>query len=318
MEEEGQAETSSLMEMNLTPDGTREPNKPIKISRRLRIDNNDGEHSLNMILVVEDFRIAFYLVFLLIILVGVVLTKAFVDFDHGNILVSVYGLSNTCAYLDWAPSTYVQPILWCFGVIFGVVYAVTAIFRVRIAFLEKKLNKLEENLLILVFVYLILSFAVFSISFAVQPDRDAPVTMIVHSIPYVNLKISFSILQVAVVYFGVKVTWVDLEFPRWFRVVSIVHIPLLILTTIAAAVWMFNALGDMGEKGLVGQGLWWSVRNETSIVFGQVVVNILGMILGLILPLCQAIFISRLGTNTHAVVFAVSDNRVAAFEAKEL
>ena len=53
----------------------RESSNDPKISRRFRIDNNNGEHSLNMVLVVEDFRIAFYLGFLFIIVVGVILTK---------------------------------------------------------------------------------------------------------------------------------------------------------------------------------------------------------------------------------------------------
>ena len=89
--------------------------------------------------------------------------------------------------------------------------------------------------------------------YAVRPDRDEPVTMIIHTAPYINLKIAFCVLQMAVVYFGLKVAWVGLKFSRWFRVGSIVHIPLLILVTIAAFVWILNALGDMGEKG--GSGL---------------------------------------------------------------
>ena len=315
MAEDGPTETTALVERNTNApaESTRVSNEPT-ISRRLTIDNNNGEHSLNMVLVVEDFRIAFYLVFIFIMIVGVILTKAFVNFDHGNILVSVYGISNTCAYFDWAPSTYVLPILWCFAVICGVVYCVTAIFRVRVACLEKKLTKSEEVLLILAYVYVALSFVYFSAIFAVRPERENPVTMVVHSIPYLNFKISFCVLQVAVVYFGLKVAWVDLKFPRWFRLASIIHVPILIVVTLAAAIWILNALGDMGEKNLDGKGLMWSVRGEASKMFGQVVVNILGMILGIILPLLQAIYICRHGTNTHAIVFAVSDNRVTAYE----
>ena len=48
---------------------------------------------------------------------------AFTDVDHNNILVSVYGISNTCAYFDWAPSVYVLPVLWCFDLVIGIVYA---------------------------------------------------------------------------------------------------------------------------------------------------------------------------------------------------
>ena len=50
-------------------------------------------------------------------------------------------------------------------------------------------------------------------------------------------------------------------------------------------------------------------------MFGQVVVNVLGMILGIIIPFFQAVYICRHGTNTHAVVFTISDNRGSAYEA---
>ena len=68
----------------------------------------------------------------------------------------------------------------------------------------------------------------------------------------------------------------------------------------------------MGEKDLLGKGLWWSVRNEHSKKAGQILVNVLGMILGIVLPVFQAFYICRSGVNTHAVVVAVSDNRPSA------
>ena len=58
----------------------------------------------------------------------------------------------------------------------------------------------------------------------------------------------------AVVYFGLKVAWIGLKFPRWFIVGSIVHIILLIVSTLGANVWALNAFLDMGEKELVGKG----------------------------------------------------------------
>ena len=313
-EEEGPTETNFLMERNKTSEGTEEINNPT-IGRRLRIDNNDGEHSLNMILVVEDFRLAFYLGFIILTVVGVILTKAFTDEDHTRILMDVYGISNTCAYFDFAPSTYVLPVLWSLVLIVGVVYVVLGIFRVRVACLEKKLRKCEELLLIIAYVYVGLSFVYFSVPFAVQPDRAAPITMVMHTIPYINFKVCQCVLQMIVVYFGVKVAWVGLKFPRWFHVGGIVHIILLVVSTVGAVGWALNALLDMGEKNLVGKGLWWSVRNETSKIIGDIIVNWCGVGLGSVLPLLQAIYICRHGTNTHAVVFAVSDNRVSAYEA---
>ena len=314
MEEDSASETTSLVERRKTPDSTtRESNNPA-ISRRLRIDNNNGEHSLNMVLVVEDFRLIFYLGHTLLIVVGVILTEAFTDEDHHGILKDVYGITNTCAFYDFAPSTYVLPFLWGFLLIVAVIYVVLAIFRVRVSCLEKKLTKREEVSLILAYVYVGLSFVWFGVCFAVQPDRAAPITMIMHTIPYANFRLCECVLQTAVVYFGVRVAWVGLKFPRWFIVGSIVHIVLLVVTTACVAVFALNAMLDMGEKNLVGKGIWWSVRNENSKLFGEIVVNWSSYGLSNVLPLLQVIYICRHGTNTRAAVFAVSDNRRSAYE----
>ena len=65
----------------------------------------------------------------------------------------------------------------------------------------------------------------------------------------------------------------------------------------------------MGEKNLVGKGLMWSVKTKASILSGEIIVNGLGTVLGLVVPLIQAIFISRHGVNSHSLVIAIGDNR---------
>ena len=106
--------------------------------------------------------------------------------------------------------------------------------------------------------------------------------------------------------------WVGLKFPRWFNIGSVVHIILLIVSTVAANLIMLNALLDLGEKDLEGKGYWWSVRSEASKQLSNIMGNVCGVGLGTVLPLLQAIYICRHGTDTHAVVFDISDNRVSA------
>ena len=151
--------------------------------------------------------------------------------------------------------------------------------------------------------------------FAVQPNPAKPITMVIHTVPYVNLKIMFCVFQCAVVYFGIKVSWVGLKLPRWFHVASLIHIPVLILVKVFGAFWIINALGDMGEKNLEGKGLWWSVRADWNKVTGTVIGNIGGLLTGIALPFIQALFICRKGVNSHALIVAVSDNRVSAYNA---
>jgi len=284
-----------------------------KMSRRMRIQNDNGEHSLHMVVVIEDIRAALYISFIAIIVLGVVLTKAFTTDDYEAVLVQVYGVTSMCSYFDYAPSTYVLPAIWCFAIIIACVYCAVAMLRIKIAYLEKKLTRTAYILLILAYLYVALSFIYFTTIFAVQPNPAKPVTMVVHTVPYANLKVMFCVFQCAVVYFGIKVSWVGLKLPRWFRVVSVVHIPLLIIVKIFGVFWIINAIGDMGEKNLEGKGLWWSVREDWNKVTGTVIGNAGGLLTGIALPFIQAVFICSKGVSSHALVLAVSDNRVSAY-----
>ena len=57
--------------------------------RRMRINNNNGEHSLNMVLVVEDFRLAYYLGCIIITVIGIILTKIFTPGDYTKVIKQV-------------------------------------------------------------------------------------------------------------------------------------------------------------------------------------------------------------------------------------
>ena len=294
----------------ITQDGQQDD---VGVTRRMQIENNNGEHTLHLVLVIEDLRVGFYLTFFMNVLIGLILTKAFSNNFEVDIFTDVYGGPNICAYFDYSPSNYVLPILWCFGLLFGCLYSVAAMLRIRIAQLEKKLTGLEAVSLILAYIYVGLSLMVFSLIFAVQPKREKPQTMIIHTFPYININLMFAILQVTVTYFGVKVSWAGLELPRWFWTASVVHAATLCVASLISLLWIANAIGDMGQKDLVGKGLWWSVQSEASKLSGHVIVNVLGMILGCVLPFVQALFISRNGVNSHALVVKVSDNRMTAY-----
>jgi len=281
------------------------------ISRRLQIRNDKGEHSLDMVVVIEDFRAGFYISLLVIIILGVILTKAFAEEGFEDMIVQVFGVSNLCVFFDSPPSTYVLPQLWCFAMFSGVIYSVAAIFRIQISYLEMKLSRCESVSLIIVYVYVILSLIYLSVIFAVQPNPEKPETMILHTVPYMNLKWMLGMLQFAIVYFGMKVAWVGF-LPRWFSIASIIHVIALIAVNIFAMLIIINALGNMGEN-LEGEGLWWSVRSEGAILASDVFANYLGLILGFILPLIQALYISWKGVKSHAIIVSVSDNRVSAY-----
>ena len=105
----------------------------------------------------------------------------------------------------------------------------------------------------------------FGTIFAVTPDRDDPTTMLVHSLPYLNLKIGMCVLQVAVVWFGAKVTWKNSKVSKGFITLSWFHVVLQWLTMVISNPFLVNSLGNMGPENLKGKGLWWDVHNNETI-----------------------------------------------------
>jgi len=284
------------------------------ITRRLEIKRSGGEHSLNLVVVVEDFRIGFYILFLMIVASGLILTRSFVD-DPDYILLQVYGTSNVCSLFDYPPATYVLPALWVFPMLSLIMYSIAAVFRIWIAYLERKLSRREFLLLIVVYVYCVLSIIFFSMIFAVQPDPEDPVTMLIHTVPYINLKLMFAVLQGAIVYFGINVSWVGMNLPTWFHTGSVVHVWALFIVNILACIWLINAVGDTGES-LEGNGLFWSVRSEWSKVSSSWIGSYIGFPLAIIVPLVQAIYISKRGVDSHTLTISVVDSRVSAYVPK--
>ena len=109
-----------------------------------------------------------------------------------------------------------------------------------------------------------------------------------------------------VCWFGVKVEWVKLNLPHWFIVGSHATwiVQSLVVPFIAAAI--INGMAGIGTDGF-----WWSVKNTGTVVqtCGYVV-----LVSAIIIPLIQSGYLSLLGWKTHALIFAIQDNRKASEE----
>ena len=306
-----------------------------------------NEREIKIEVVVECFRTIFFLGFFAITIIGMFCTKVIAqNQDHDAIIRSVFGGSNACSYLDFPPSTYVLPMVWTFPLLCGIMYNVTSMFRIWIAYEEGKINGRSRGLLWFAHIYFIVTCMYFSTCFAVQPDREDPVTMIVHTVPYANFKLALCILQIAVVWFGGEVAWKELmeNSDRCSRKVlmtlSWIHVALQLVVMIVSQIMIINALGDMGEphvkwntmdvqnatrtdcRGLCGKGLWWLVdpdKNPELEILWEITTNKGSFILGCIVPLIQSIYIASRGSldlgetisKTHTVNFVVADNREA-------
>ena len=155
---------------------------------------------------------------------------------------------------------------------------------------------------------------VFAIIFSVVPDREEPVTVLIHTIPYINFKVAMVILQLAVVWFGTKVSWKKLKFPKYFTKDAFIsfawaHLILQSITMVLSNIAIINALGD---PNLEGNGVWWNVHtNQAMATFGDLITNKASFFLNILYPLIQSQLLSYRGykniSNTHAVVFSIKN-----------
>jgi len=273
-----------------------------------RVVDMNGEKRFELTLVVEQLRFAMYSSFLFIIILGYTLSKAFADIDYeDNFLKNVFGSTNVCIYFDFPPSTYVLPAIYNIVVLGGVAYALASYVRASIAKEEGKISQGALSMLRCVYVYVAVSVMYFATIFAVEPNPDKPHTMVIHSLPFVNLEIALCLMQLAITWFGTTVAWIDL-LPTSYHKACVVHCILLISVTIGKIACQVNALADM--NGSKGQGLWWNVRDDKAQMCAQVL-DLTWLLLSLVIPLAQSLHLMCQKGNTHALIMNIQDNRPA-------
>ena len=230
--------------------------------RSIRIPGGLSEKEINFEMVVEELRFTFLIFFDVIILLGIVLTKLFTAYfvpgDIGKPLYDTFGVVSICVYFDYPPATYILPTFYAVELFFMYIYAIAMIFRAWIAKEEKKIKGKEFGCFTFALVYFALSGSFFSTIFAVQPNPEIPRTISVHTLPYTNLMIALCVLQVAVTWFGVRVSWEELKAPMWMRIASYGLIVGGIITTTVKVLCQINALTYFGH------GSMWTVSNETA------------------------------------------------------
>ena len=136
---------------------------------------------------------------------------------------------------------------------------------------ENKITQKEFVIYTYSFLYFALSAAMFSTIFAVQPDPGNPDTIMIHTLPFTNLIIALTVLQIAVTWFGRTVSWKGLKHKnkltkRFLRLCTYICLGTLILTTILKVIHQINALADLKNPESIGtkkeNGLWFNVHNH--------------------------------------------------------
>ena len=285
---------------------------------------NKHHNGWKVTMVVEHFRVLYYLGFLSTLIVGIALTKFFVDFDHTHIIMDIFGSTNLCTYLDFPPATYATPFAYSFAIAAGTMYSILSISRFTIAYNEDKISCRAKRLMTTIHIYFMVSVIWFATSLAVQPDRAVPVSMRFHALPYVNMKIAWFSLQYCIVWFGTNVAWKSILFSsvgkKLFFFLGWLHLYLMIAGTGFGCFALLNGIGDMGPSGLVGKGLWYDVHDKPQFVrmmhglFGST--SPLGdFSLSILIPMIQSMIIKSKSfdriSNTNTVTFYIYHNLFA-------
>ena len=163
------------------------------------------------------------------------------------------------------------------------------------------------------FVYFFVSAIVFSTIFAVQPDANDPKTVLIHTLPFTNLVISLTVLQIAVTWFGRDVSWKGLRHrskltKRIYQGFAYACLIGVIITSIFKVIHQTNALADVfnhTEEGIlvIGNtfGIWFNVHDENLKVFLKVL-DKLWLLFALICPMLQSGYLTFKTTDTHLVI----------------
>ena len=119
-------------------------------------------------------RLATWSSFLVIIILGIFVTKAFNDNEvlSKTEIQKTFGNQNICLYFDYPPIPYFAPFLYNISVLLVAFYATASMFRIWISYTEGKITIWERRLLNCCFGFLVFAAMLFSECFAVQPISD--------------------------------------------------------------------------------------------------------------------------------------------------
>ena len=123
-----------------------------------------------------------------------------------------FGNKNICLYFDYPPIPYFAPFLYSFSTLWVAFYGTASMFRIWVAYTNKKITKWQRRFFNCCFGFFVLSAMLFSECFAVQPKDDekhknetgivfqsltlAHETMLIHTIPFMFLELGLLFSQV--------------------------------------------------------------------------------------------------------------------------
>jgi hypothetical protein len=187
-------------------------------SKRTLSDSND------LTLVVEKLRLRAYASFLVVVLVGILLTNLFANIDlNDSLLMQVFGFNNICVYFDYPPSTYVLPFLWAITLVLMLQYMVAHWLQMSAQVEQGTLNRKLYRILTRMKLFEAFTVVSFSTIFAVSPEGWNH-TLFIHTVPFFLLQIGLVSQAISNTLHGTKSGyWRRLGLPAWFNRAAITY-----------------------------------------------------------------------------------------------
>ncbi len=239
--------------------------------------SRDGD----LVVVVEKLRLMGYTGFWVVVLVGVLLTRAFadVDLDH-SLLVQVFGYNNICVNFDYPPSTYVLPFLWAVTLVLLLLYIAAHWLQMRAEVRQGTLDrKLYAHLSRLKF-FEAFTLVSFSTIFAVNPEGWDH-TLFIHTAPFFLLQVGMVSLAMSNTLHGIKSGyWRRLGLPAWFNGAAIAY---CILFGIIVCFKIPAAANAMAGSP------WWAQTDTFKNVAGYI--DLMFLLFAAVVPMAKAAYL---------------------------
>ena len=273
--------------------------------------NNEKDKTITLSLKVEFFRFIYYLWFIFTICVTISFTLGIVN-DSNKIVRSILQNARVAWFFDFTEVTYILPTLFAILVLILYPYCVVSVIRARIALQDNKISYLAFILYLSTFLYLILASATFSTSIAVLPSTKRPETIPLHILPFTNLIITLTFLQIAVTWFGFNVSWDGRKTSKIFQLFTFIGVLCLVLSCALKVVQHINyCTGIWTEKNgeLSVEGLWWDSHDE---IIGEiyVIIDSIFFVTAFIVPLIQSGFLTWKNLDNRRMMIKMGDDRM--------
>ena len=273
--------------------------------------NNEKDKTITLSLKVEVFRFIYYLWFIFTICVTISFTLGIVN-DSNKIVRSILQNARVAWFFDFTEVTYILPTLFAILVLILYPYCVVSVIRARIALQDNKISYLAFILYLSTFLYLILASATFSTSIAVLPSTKRPETIPLHILPFTNLIITLTFLQIAVTWFGFNVSWDGRKTSKIFQLFTFIGVLCLVLSCALKVVQHINyCTGIWTEKNgeLSVEGLWWDSHDE---IIGEiyVIIDSIFFVTAFIVPLIQSGYLAGKNFDNRGVMIKMGHDRV--------